>query len=676
MSLNASTLQNPSASKAQSGNAAHPDGYFSYHGVWAPGVRLFRNVGFKVKAMIIMAVLMIPIVELGVSYLQTKATNIEFSAKERLGVEYARPALSLLRAAQLQRMHATLGAATGQAPAELASAKSDVARLLAALEPVDARLGADLGTTPFLAKVKQNHEGLAAASGSAEAVFARHTEFVTTILALIGQSTDGSNLTLDPDIDSYYLMDAALFRIPPIMELAGSMRGTGAAALAKGEATPVQREVLRDAPPVFAYHVDSMKAGLAKSYAMTPALAAQVDADAAIKAVEDFIAMARTKLLSGESPKGDAAAFAAAGTAAIDAQYALAGRMLGALDGLLVKRIDGMSTGRNWSMAIAVLSLLLASYLFYSFYLVTHGGLREVQSHLENITKGDLTGMPRPWGRDEAAQLMIALAATQQSLRTIVSDVRTAAEGIVSTSRAIAEDSSNLSNRTERSAASLQNSASSMEEIASTVRQTADSASQAAEVAAANARVAEQGGQAITAVVTTMTDINTSSARISEIIATIDSIAFQTNILALNAAVEAARAGDQGRGFAVVAGEVRSLAQRSASAAREIKTLITASVDKIAAGSKTVDGAGQTMMELVGNARRISELVGEISIAAREQTAGVAQVGTAVQDLDRTTQDNAALVDRTASSAGHLRAQADTLAARVARFRLPQASHL
>jgi methyl-accepting chemotaxis protein len=299
-----------------------------------------------------------------------------------------------------------------------------------------------------------------------------------------------------------------------------------------------------------------------------------------------------------------------------------------------------------------------------------HGGLREVRNHLEAITNGDLTGNPRPWGRDEAADLMTALASTQASLRGIVQDVRAASDEIVAASAAIQADAQDLAGRTERSAASLQETAASMEEIASTVKQTADSAGRAADVATSNAQVADRGGQVIRAVVSTMGDINASSARIGEIIGTIDGIAFQTNILALNAAVEAARAGEQGRGFAVVAAEVRSLAQRAAAAAKEIKGLITTSVERVAQGTQTVDGAGQTMMELVDNARRMSELVGEISVAAREQTIGVAQVGSGIGDLDRATQHNAALVERAASAASQLRARADALAARVARFRL------
>jgi len=232
-----------------------------------------------------------------------------------------------------------------------------------------------------------------------------------------------------------------------------------------------------------------------------------------------------------------------------------------------------------------------------------------------------------------------------------------------------------LSARTEQTAANLEESASSMEEISSTVRHTADNVREAAQVAAGNSQSAARGGAVIAEVVSTMQEINTSSKKISDIIGTIDGIAFQTNILALNAAVEAARAGEQGRGFAVVASEVRSLAQRSAQAAREIKTLITTSVEKVESGTKVVRGAGDTMQELVVNARRMNDLLTEISTAASEQSNGVAQVGVAVNDLDRMTQQNAALVEQTAAAASALKDQAVGLAGEVARFKMPAGHH-
>ena len=324
-----------------------------------------------------------------------------------------------------------------------------------------------------------------------------------------------------------------------------------------------------------------------------------------------------------------------------------------------------------WASGVFAVALLIAGYLFLSFYRVMDGGLKETRRHLRAITDGDLTTSPFPWGNDEAAQLMCELRATQESLRKIVTSVRGSSESIVHFSSEIASASMDLSARTEQTAANLEQSASSMEEISSTVKHTADNVRQAAELAADNSKAAVRGGAVIAEVVSTMNDINSSSKKIGDIIGVIDGIAFQTNILALNAAVEAARAGEQGRGFAVVATEVRSLAQRSAQAAKEIKTLISSSVEKVDSGSKVVKDAGGTMQELVVNARRMNDLLAEISTAASEQSSGVSQVGAAVNELDRMTQQNAALVEETAAAASALKDQAIGLANEVDRFKLP-----
>jgi methyl-accepting chemotaxis protein len=324
-----------------------------------------------------------------------------------------------------------------------------------------------------------------------------------------------------------------------------------------------------------------------------------------------------------------------------------------------------------WAGGVFAVALLIASYLFSSFYRVMDGGLKETRRHLRAMTEGDLTTSPYPWGNDEAAQLMFELRDMQESLRKIVTSVRGSSESIVQASSEIASASMDLSARTEQTAANLEQSAASMEEISSTVKHTADNVRQAAEVAANNSQAAARGGEVIAEVVSTMDDINNSSKKIGDIIGVIDGIAFQTNILALNAAVEAARAGEQGRGFAVVAAEVRSLAQRSAQAAKEIKTLISTSVEKVASGSKVVKGAGITMQELLANARRMNDLLGEISNAASEQSDGVSQVGSAVSELDRMTQQNAALVEQTAAAASALKDQAIGLASEVDRFKLP-----
>jgi methyl-accepting chemotaxis protein len=295
------------------------------------------------------------------------------------------------------------------------------------------------------------------------------------------------------------------------------------------------------------------------------------------------------------------------------------------------------------------------------------------RSALRRIADGDLSG-DTPAVSD-ANSLMGALAAMQTSMRTLVGQVQASSIGIEAASQEIASGNQDLSARTEQAASNLEETAASMEQLTSTVRQSADAARQANQLASSAAEIAARGGQVVGQVVTTMDEINHSSKKISDIIGVIDGIAFQTNILALNAAVEAARAGEQGRGFAVVAGEVRNLAQRSAEAAKEIKGLIGASVDKVEAGSRLVADAGQTMSEIVGSVQRVSDIIGEITAASGEQSDGIGQVNVAVTQLDQMTQQNAALVEESAAAAESLKDQAGRLSDVVRVFRLSGTAH-
>lgn len=288
----------------------------------------------------------------------------------------------------------------------------------------------------------------------------------------------------------------------------------------------------------------------------------------------------------------------------------------------------------------------------------------------ESVAKGDLTTAIPLDGNDEVSQLMKALDHMQTSLSAVVSQVRSGSESVSNASIEIAQGNQDLSARTESQASALEETAASMEELASTVRQNADSAQQARQLSATANTVAVKGGDMVAHVVETMRDINDSSRKIADIISVIDGIAFQTNILALNAAVEAARAGEQGKGFAVVASEVRALAGRSAEAAKEIKALITASVEKVEQGSAQVDVAGSTMQEVVSAIQRVNDLMAEISAASNEQAAGVSQVGEAVTEMDQTTQQNAALVEEMAAAASALKSQAHDLVRAVEVFKV------
>ena len=662
-----SSTVNLSMSAARPGLQPAGTGFFEHHGAWAPGVRLFRALNFRAKALIISAVLLVPIALLAWNFLSAKAEAIEFSAKERIGVTYLRDAVPLVQLGQQYRLQALQAQAKGAATPELAEARKALDAQVAKLDATEKAVGAELGTAKALAAMKAAANTAAAAA--ADKTLETHTAHIDAVLALIGQATDGSNLTLDPDMDTFYLMDGAFGALPILVESTAKLRGTAAAVAASGKpATEAMQRIITSSAAGTELFEGRVMAALDKIYGVHPEYKAEFKADDLVPQLAAF----RELAVAG---KAQAPTLIARGTAQVEAMIALQTRMVDRLDDLLKARVDGMVVHRNLTMLTVVIALLIGGYLFYSFYLVTQGGLNEVKRHLVAMTGGDLTTHPNPWGKDEAAALMLSLHDMQASLRQIVSQVRGSSDSIVHASSEIAAASMDLSARTEQTAANLEQSAASMEEISSTVKHTADNVREAAQVASHNSQSAVRGGEVIGAVVSTMQEINASSKKIGDIIGTIDGIAFQTNILALNAAVEAARAGEQGRGFAVVASEVRSLAQRSAQAAREIKTLITTSVEKVESGTNIVKGAGETMQELVVNARRMNDLLAAISTAASEQSNGVAQVGTAVNDLDRMTQQNAALVEQTAAAAVALKDQAVGLASEVAKFKMPAGQH-
>ena len=643
--------------------------FFRYHGLWAPGVRLFRALAFRAKAQMITAAFAIPLAMLAWSYYQSTQSQIDFTRAERAGVAALQKFVPVLRQLILVRNATRAGLGGFDTKADYQSARDGMDQALAQFGAQIKDSGDAVALNADFSKLQSAWQGTAAASGGVDdkgrTVFGPVTEAAVALLQTIG---DQSNLVLDPDLDTFYLVNTMVISLPKTLEDVGQLWGWSAYGAGKAglDATQLQRYAVWEATVING--VADARSYLARSFKATPALKDQVDL-AGLDAADSFRKAARAAV--GTEMKATPAALYSQGKDAFVALSGFYDKALPALDGRLAVRENGLSNDRNLKFSLLALCLVLAWYLFTSFDKVLHGGLKEVAFHIDAMRNGDLTTHPRAWGADEAASLMHTLTQMQASLRNIVGQVRGASDSIVHASTEISAGANDLSTRTEQSAANLEETASAMEQIASTVRSNEETVSEATKLASANAQAAERGGQIIGRVVSTMQGINSASTRIGDIIGTIDGIAFQTNILALNAAVEAARAGEQGRGFAVVASEVRALAQRSAAAAREIKTLITGSIEQVEGGVRVVQQAGAAMHEMLGGARRVSELLAEVAVGAREQTQGVAQTARAVQDLDNVTQQNAALVEQTAAAAAALNQQAHELAGEVSRFRLP-----
>jgi len=637
--------------------------FFQYHGIWAIGVRLFRGLRFRSKAALISLAFSVPLLVLSWSYFAAIAASIGVTRMERDGVALLQALSPLIDAVERQRNRVMGSKSPRQDTTELDAPLTAARQALAMHGPA-------IGLGNEAKALEAAQAALRGRSLTPDNVAEAYDAYTGALMKLVGDVVNRSTLALDPDADTYHLMQVSTGMVPEVIEHLSRMRGL-TAWVAERDKVPASASQQMFAYSYFArVHGEEIVDGIARAAAARADGVLQVKPEAAVKLTAQALDMTATVLFNASTgmPTPE---FDAASSAALQALRDLRRDGMVELDQLLQARLESLGRKRLAVAAMLLVTLALAVYLFYAFYLVVDGGLKEVRKHLVAMTDGDLTTSPRPWGADEAARLMHTLSDMQASLRGIVSRVRDASESLVHASTEISMGASDLAARTEQTASNLEESASSMEQIAATVKQTADMSHQASTVAHGNAEAAAQGGQVIGSMVSTMQEIHTSSSRINEIIGTIDGIAFQTNILALNAAVEAARAGEQGRGFAVVAGEVRSLAQRSAAAAKEIAELITDSVGRVESGARIVQGAGDTMRQLVDNARQINDLVGSISQASAEQSAGVAQVGSSVQELDRMTQQNSALVEQTAAAAEALKDQAKDMAAQVAKFKLP-----
>jgi methyl-accepting chemotaxis protein len=641
--------------------------------VFLPAVRLMRRLPMAHKFFIVCLCFAIPLIYLLVALAGDRSDARDFSAKELVGIVQVRQVSGLLNAAMVLR-GASIGASAKMPGAE---AKRDeaLARFETQAQALEREMATDqdpLKLASGLAAVRARAKALVAvAVGAAEpeAVVTAGYALTDAVQTLIEQASSESNLALDPDADTYYLMLTVTDALPRLQDAIGRLRALGSAAAQMGTPPHGVLKRLHQADTLTEEYLARLSNALGRVAAANPEAVKGLDLQLADRIRKDFGAKFAESFVLGEAPKVEPAAWFALGTEQIAATDKLQRAAEARLSELVSARVERLNHGLWTAMVLAIAFVTIAVYALVSYYLAARSTCVALGRRIEALGAGDLSATPALQGRDEVVLATNAMREAVLRLSGLVQEVRSGAEHISTSATQISGANQDLSARGNAMASVVEQTSASTGMLEQTVDHNMSSAREAHDLVQGAAELAGRGGAIVQRAVSSMEEITASSRRIGDIIQVIDSIAFQTNILALNAAVEAARAGEQGRGFAVVASEVRSLAQRSAEAAREIKTLINSSIETVHQGEAYVTQAGGAMGEIVQAIHRVAAIVGDISTQSSSQADQVRQLAAAIREVDSTTQQNAALVEQTAASASMLEDRAGQLRDAAARFR-------